>query len=72
MKDYTKFMKWAVIYIIDRTQDDRKVRFTLKHFFPVQHRRKTITSSETMNQKDIFYTLMIWKSSKKFITVFKI
>ena len=25
MKDYTKFMKWAIVYMIDRkTQDDRK------------------------------------------------
>ena len=34
MKDYTKFMKWAVIYIIDRTtQDDRKSKVHVEALF---------------------------------------
>ena len=34
MKDYTKFMKWAVIYMIDRkTQDDRKSKVNVEALF---------------------------------------
>ena len=34
MKDYTEFMKWAVIYVIDRkTQDDRKSKVTVEALF---------------------------------------
>ena len=34
MKDYTKFMKWAVITIIDRnTQDDRKSKVNIEALF---------------------------------------
>lgn len=39
MKDYTKFMKWAVVYMIDRkTQDDRKSKLSVEALFenPVQ------------------------------------
>lgn len=39
MKDYTKFMKWAVVYMIDRkTQDDRKSKVEVEALFssPVQ------------------------------------
>lgn len=39
MKDYTKFMKWAVITMIDRnTQDDRKSKVNVEALFssPVQ------------------------------------
>lgn len=39
MKDYTKFMKWAVVYFIDRkTQDDRKSKLHVEALFssPVQ------------------------------------
>lgn len=34
MKDYTKFMKWAVITMIDRkTQDDRKSKIKVEALF---------------------------------------
>lgn len=34
MKDYTKFMKWAVITMIDRnTQDDRKSKVNVEALF---------------------------------------
>ena len=34
MKDYKKFMKWAVIYMIDRkTQDDRKSKVNVEALF---------------------------------------
>lgn len=34
MKDYTKFMKWAVVYFIDRkTQDDRKSKIKVEALF---------------------------------------
>lgn len=34
MKDYTKFMKWAVITMIDRkTQDDRKSKINVEALF---------------------------------------
>ena len=34
MKDYTKFMKWAVVYMIDRkTQDDRKSKVEVEALF---------------------------------------
>ena len=39
MKDYTKFMKWAVITMIDRsTQDDRRSKVNVEALFssPVQ------------------------------------
>ena len=39
MKDYTQFMKWAIIYFIDRsTQDDRKSKLQVEALFstPVQ------------------------------------
>ena len=39
MKDYTKFLKWAVITMIDRsTQDDRKSKVNVEALFssPVQ------------------------------------
>lgn len=39
MKNYTKFMKWAVVYFIDRsTQDDRKSKLEVEALFssPVQ------------------------------------
>ena len=39
MKDYTKFMKWAIVYMIDRkTQDDRKSKVEVEALFssPVQ------------------------------------
>lgn len=39
MKDYTKFMKWAVVYFVDRsTQDDRKDKLQVEALFsnPVQ------------------------------------
>lgn len=39
MKDYTKFMKWAIVYMIDRkTQDDRKSKAVVEALFssPVQ------------------------------------
>lgn len=39
MKDYTRFMKWAVVYIIDRkTQDDQKSKLHVEALFssPVQ------------------------------------
>ena len=34
MKDYTKFMKWAIVYMIDRkTQDDRKSKVEVDALF---------------------------------------
>ena len=39
MKDYTQFMKWAIVYMIDRkTQDDRKSKLSVEALFenPVQ------------------------------------
>lgn len=34
MKDYTKFMEWAVVYFIDRsTQDDRKSKIEVGALF---------------------------------------
>lgn len=34
MKDYTKFMKWALVYMIDRkTQDDRKSKVEVEALF---------------------------------------
>lgn len=39
MKDYTQFMKWAVVYFIDRsTQDDHKSKLQVEALFssPVQ------------------------------------
>lgn len=34
MKDYTKFMKWAVVYMIDRkTQDNRKSKVQVEALF---------------------------------------
>lgn len=39
MKDYTRFMKWAVITMIDRsTQDDRKSKINVEALFsnPIQ------------------------------------
>lgn len=34
MKDYTKFMKWAIVYFIDRsTQDDRKSKLQVEALF---------------------------------------
>lgn len=39
MKDYTKFMKWAVVYFIDRsTQDDHRSKLNVEALFsnPVQ------------------------------------
>ena len=34
MKDYTKFMKWAIVYMIDRkTQDDRKSKVEVEALF---------------------------------------
>lgn len=34
MKDYTRFMKWAVVYFIDRkTQDDRKSKLKVEALF---------------------------------------
>ena len=34
MKDYTQFMKWAVVYMIDRkTQDDRKSKLHVEALF---------------------------------------
>ena len=46
MKDYTKFMKWAVVYFIDRkTQDDRKSKLNVEALFssPVQAENNYIT-----------------------------
>ena len=39
MKDYTRFMKWAVVYFVDRsTQDDRRSKLNVEALFssPVQ------------------------------------
>ena len=34
MKDYTRFMKWAVVYMIDRkTQDDQKSKLHVEALF---------------------------------------
>ena len=34
MKDYTKFLKWAVVTMIDRsTQDDRKSKVNVEALF---------------------------------------
>ena len=34
MKDYTKFMKWALVYMIDRkTQDDRRSKLVVEGLF---------------------------------------
>ena len=34
MKDYTKFMKWAIVYMIDRkTQDERKSKVEVEALF---------------------------------------
>lgn len=34
MKDYTRFMKWAVVYFVDRsTQDDRKSKLSVEALF---------------------------------------
>ena len=34
MKDYTKFMKWAIVYMIDRkTQDNRKSKVEVEALF---------------------------------------
>ena len=34
MKDYTKFMKWAIVYFIDRsTQDDKKSKLEVEALF---------------------------------------
>ena len=34
MKDYAKFMKWAIVYMIDRkTQDDRKSKVEVEALF---------------------------------------
>ena len=49
MKDYTKFMKWAVIYIIDRsTQDDRKSKVHVEALFssPTQAQDNYIIRNE--------------------------
>lgn len=49
MKDYTKFMKWAVIYIIDRTtQDDRKSKVQVEALFssPTQAQDNYIIRNE--------------------------
>lgn len=39
MKDYARFMKWAVVYFVDRsTQDDRRSKLNVEALFssPVQ------------------------------------
>ena len=39
MKDYTRFMKWAVVYFVDRsTQDDRRSKLSVEALFssPIQ------------------------------------
>ena len=39
MRDYTRFMKWAVVYFVDRsTQDDRSSKLSVEALFssPVQ------------------------------------
>ena len=39
MRDYTRFMKWAVVYFVDRsTKDDRKSKLSIEALFssPVQ------------------------------------
>ena len=49
MKDYTKFMKWAVVYFIDRkTQDDRKSKLNVEALFssPVQAENNYITRND--------------------------
>lgn len=49
MKDYTKFMKWAVVYFIDRkTQDDRKSKLQVEALFssPVQAEDNYIIRNE--------------------------
>ena len=49
MRDYTKFMKWAVIYIIDRTtQDDRKSKVHVEALFssPTQAQDNYIIRNE--------------------------
>ena len=34
MKDYTRFMKWAVVYFVDRsTQDDRRSKLQVEALF---------------------------------------
>ena len=34
MKDYTRFMKWAVVYFVDRsTQDDRRSKLSVEALF---------------------------------------
>ena len=49
MKDQTKFMKWAVVYFIDRkTQDDRKSKLNVEALFssPVQAENNYITRND--------------------------
>ena len=49
MKDYTKFMKWAFVYFIDRkTQDDRKSKLNVEALFssPVQAENNYITRND--------------------------
>ena len=49
MKDYKKFMKWAVVYIIDRTtQDDRKSKVHVEALFssPTQAQDNYIIRNE--------------------------
>lgn len=49
MKDHTKFMKWAVVYFIDRkTQDDRKSKLKVEALFssPVQAENNYITRND--------------------------
>ena len=49
MKDYTKFMKWAVVYVIDRrTQDDHKSRIKVEALFqsPMQAQENYIIQNK--------------------------
>lgn len=49
MKDYTKFMKWAVVYFVDRkTQDDKKSKLSIEALFssPAQAKDNYIIRNE--------------------------
>lgn len=53
MRNYTKFMDWAVVYFIDRkTQDDRKSKLQVEALFsnPVQAEENYIIRNEEIKR----------------------
>lgn len=69
MKDYTKFMKWAVVYFIDRsTQDDKKSKLKVEALFSSAAQAE----DKEMTQSVIFCISMIWNDLKRSTTICRI